>query len=166
MINWNDSMKNEVLPRVKEENNTRYTLKRRKANWTGHTLRRNCLLQHVIEEEMEGTRRRGRIRKRILDDRNETRDNLKLKRMHFIWRCMYCASYCNVYTNQRDAQILVNNLYFFVKWPYMFRTNDSPKHVKPFNEKIKIIHKNLCTSLVCLHIAIWCTVHTTSNRID
>ena len=31
-----------------------------------------------------------------------------------IWRCMYCASYCNVYINQRDAQILVNNLYFFV----------------------------------------------------
>ena len=45
----------------------------------------------------------------------------------------------------------------------MFRTIISPKHVEPFNEKIKIIHKNLCISLVYIHIAIWCTVHTTSN---
>ena len=60
----------------------------------------------------------------------------------------------NVYTKQRDAQILVNNLYFFIKWLYMFRTNDSPKHVEPFNKKIKIIHKNLCISLVRICIAI------------
>ena len=35
----------------------------------------------------------------------------------------------------------------------MFRTIISPKHVEPFNEKIKIIHKNLCISLVYIHIA-------------
>ena len=35
---------------------------------------------------------------------------------------MYRASYCNVYINQRDAQILVNCLYFFVKCLYVFRT--------------------------------------------
>ena len=29
--------------------------------------------------------------------------------------------------------------------------NDSPKHVEPFNEKIKTIHKNLCISLVYIH---------------
>ena len=74
---------------------------------------------------------------------------------------------CNVYINQRDAQILVNNLYFFIKWLYMFRTIISPKHVQPFNEIIKIIHKNLCTSLVYIHTAIRCTVHTrtTSNTL-
>ena len=65
---------------------------------------------------------------------------------------MYRASYCSVYINQRDAQIPVNSLYFFVKWLYMFRTNDSPKHVHPFNEKIKTIHKNLCISLIYIHI--------------
>ena len=54
---------------------------------------------------------------------------------------MYRASYCDVYINQRDAQILVNSLYFFVKCLYMFRTNDSPKHVETFNEKIKIFQK-------------------------
>ena len=31
-------------------------------------------------------------------------------------------------------------------------TDDIPKHVEPFNEKIKIIHKNLCISLVYILI--------------
>jgi len=37
---------------------------RKKANWIGHFLRRNCLLEHVIEGKVEGriemTGRRGR----------------------------------------------------------------------------------------------------------
>ena len=36
--------------------------------------------------------------------------------------------------NQRDAQILVNNLYFFVKWFYMFRTIISPSSGAKFNK--------------------------------
>ena len=39
---------------------------------------------------------------------------------------MYRASYWNVYINQRDAQILVNSLHFFINWLYMFRTIISP----------------------------------------
>ena len=91
---------------------------------------------------------------------------------------MYRASYCDMYINQRDAQILANSLYSFVKWLYMFRTiispssgatfnklystfvpvrlvaaNNSPKNVEPFNEKIKTIRKNMCISLVYIHIA-------------
>jgi hypothetical protein len=38
----------EVLHRVKEERNALPTIKKRKANWIGHMLRRNCLLKHVI----------------------------------------------------------------------------------------------------------------------
>jgi hypothetical protein len=30
------------------------TIRRRKANWIGHILCRNCLLKHVIEGKMEG----------------------------------------------------------------------------------------------------------------
>ena len=69
----------------------------------------------------------------------------------------------NVYINQQDAEILVNSLYFFIKWLCVFQTNDSPKHAEQFNEKIRTIHKNLCISLVYIHIAICCTVHTISN---
>jgi hypothetical protein len=44
----------EVLHRVKEDRNIVHTIKRRKANWIGHILRRNCLLKHVIEGKLEG----------------------------------------------------------------------------------------------------------------
>jgi hypothetical protein len=50
-ISWTDRVRNEeVLHRVKERN-ILHTIKRRKANWIGHILRRNCLLKHVIEEK-------------------------------------------------------------------------------------------------------------------
>jgi hypothetical protein len=39
---------------VKEERNIVHTIKRRKANWIGHILRRNCLLKHVIGGKIEG----------------------------------------------------------------------------------------------------------------
>jgi hypothetical protein len=44
----------EVLRRVKEERNILHAVKRRKTNWIGHILRRNCLLKHVIEGKIEG----------------------------------------------------------------------------------------------------------------
>jgi ppGpp synthetase/RelA/SpoT-type nucleotidyltranferase len=54
-ISWTDRVRNEeVLHRVKEERNILQKIKRRKANWIGHILRRNCLLKHVIEGKLEG----------------------------------------------------------------------------------------------------------------
>jgi len=48
------------------------TLKRRKVNWIGHILLRNCLLKHVIEGKIEGRievmRRQRRSRKQLLED--------------------------------------------------------------------------------------------------
>jgi hypothetical protein len=72
-ISWTDRVRNEeVLHRVKEERNIVHTIKRRKANWIGHILRRNCQLKHVIAGKIQGrigvTRRRGRGRKQLLDD--------------------------------------------------------------------------------------------------
>jgi hypothetical protein len=71
-ISWTRRVRNEeVLQRVKEERNNLKTIKRRKASWIGHFLRRNCLLKHVIEGEIYGrievTGRRGRRRKQLLD---------------------------------------------------------------------------------------------------
>jgi hypothetical protein len=48
-INWTDRVRNEVLRRVKEERNNLQTIKRRKADWTGHISQRKCLLKHVTE---------------------------------------------------------------------------------------------------------------------
>jgi hypothetical protein len=44
----------EVLHGVKEERKILHTIKRRKANWIGQILRKNCFLKHVIEGKMEG----------------------------------------------------------------------------------------------------------------
>jgi len=49
-ISWTNHVRNEeVLLRVKEQRNTLHEINKRKANWIGHILRRNCLLQKVIE---------------------------------------------------------------------------------------------------------------------
>ena len=49
-----------------------HEIRKRKANWIGHILRRNCLLKQVtegkIKGEMEVKRRRGRRHKRLLDE--------------------------------------------------------------------------------------------------
>ena len=49
-ISWTDRVRNEdVLLRVKEQRNILREIRKRKAKWIGHILRRNCLLQRVIE---------------------------------------------------------------------------------------------------------------------
>jgi hypothetical protein len=54
-VSWTDCVRNEeVLYWVKEERNIVHTVKIRKANWTRNILRRNCLLNHVIEGKMKG----------------------------------------------------------------------------------------------------------------
>ena len=54
-ISWTDHVRNEdVLLRVKEQKNILHEIRKRKANWIGHILRRNCLLQRVIEGKIQG----------------------------------------------------------------------------------------------------------------
>jgi hypothetical protein len=66
-----------------EERNILQTVKRRNANWIDYTLRRNCLLKHVIEGTIEGrievTGRLGRRRAKLLD-------GLKEKREYWYWK--------------------------------------------------------------------------------
>ena len=75
-ISWTEHVRNEeVLLRVKEQRNIRHEISKRQANWIGHILRRNCLLQRVIEGKIKGriamTGRRGRRLGKILDDLKE-----------------------------------------------------------------------------------------------
>ena len=74
-ISWTDRVRNEeVLLRVNKQRNILHEIRKQKANWIGHILRRNCLLKQVIagkiKEVMEVTRRQGRRRKKLLDDLN------------------------------------------------------------------------------------------------
>ena len=72
-----------LLLRVKEQRNILHEIRKRKANWIGHILRRNCLLQRVIEGKIQGgikvTRRQGRRRRKLLDDLKERRGYSHLK---------------------------------------------------------------------------------------
>jgi hypothetical protein len=83
-ISWTYHVRNEeVLLRVKKQKNILHEIRKRKANWIGHILRRNCLLQRVTEEKIQGeievTGRHGRRRKKLLDDLEERRGYYHLK---------------------------------------------------------------------------------------
>jgi len=83
-LSWTDHVRNEdVLLRVKEQTNILHEIRKRKANWIGHILRRNCLLQRVIEGKIKGgikvTGRRGRRRRKLLDDPKERKGYSHLK---------------------------------------------------------------------------------------
>jgi len=72
-----------VLLSVIEQRKILHEIRKRKANWIGHFLRRNCLLKQVIEgkikREIEVARRRGRRRKKLLDDLKDRRGYSDLK---------------------------------------------------------------------------------------
>ena len=83
-ISWTDHVRNEeVLLRVNEQRDILREIRKWKASWIGHILRRNCLLQQVIEGKIKGqkevTRRRGRRRKKLLDDLKDRRGYCQLK---------------------------------------------------------------------------------------
>ena len=60
-ISWTDHVrKEEILLRVKEQRNILHEISKRKANWIAHILRRNCLLQRVIEGKIKGGDRSDR----------------------------------------------------------------------------------------------------------
>ena len=69
--------------RLNEQRNILPEKRKRKANWIGHILRRNCLLKQVIEGKIKGetevARRRGRRRKKLLDDLKDRRGYSHLK---------------------------------------------------------------------------------------
>jgi hypothetical protein len=71
------------LLRVKEQRNILHEIRKRKANWIGHILRRNCILQRVIEgkkqERIKVTGRQKRRSRKLLDDLKERRGYSHLK---------------------------------------------------------------------------------------
>jgi len=103
----------EVLLRVKEQRNILHEIRKRKANWIGHILCRNCLLQRVIEGKIKGgievTGRRGRRRRKLLDDLKERRGYCHLKEEALdrtVWRVGFGRGFGPVVrqtTTKKDA---------------------------------------------------------------
>jgi len=96
-ISWTDHVRNEVvLLTVKEQRNILHEISKQKANWIGHILRRNCLLQGVIEGKIKGgievTGRWGRRRRKLLDDLKKRRVYCHLKEEALdrtVWRARF-----------------------------------------------------------------------------
>ena len=89
-----------MLLRVNEQRNILHEIRKRKANGIGHILLRNCLLEQVIEGkikgEMEVIRRRGRRRKKLLDERKDRRGYSHLKEEALdssMWRNRFGGSF-------------------------------------------------------------------------
>ena len=93
-----------------QQRNILYEIRKRKANWIGHILRRNCLLRGKIEGEMEVTRRRGRCRK-LVDELKDRRGYSHLKEEALdrtMWRARFGRGFGPVerQTTKRMNQIL------------------------------------------------------------
>jgi hypothetical protein len=71
-INWTDHVRNEeVLLRVKEQRNILHEIRKQQFNWIVHILCRNGLLKERKKWGIEVTGRRGRRRRKLLDDLKE-----------------------------------------------------------------------------------------------
>jgi hypothetical protein len=87
----------EVLLRVKEQRNILNEIRKRKANWISHILRRNCLLQWFIEGKIKGGDRsdrktRKKMCRKLLDDLKERRGYSHLK-AEALYRTMWTARF-------------------------------------------------------------------------
>jgi hypothetical protein len=96
-ISWTHHVRNDdVLLRVKKQRNILHEIRKRKANWIGHILRRNCLLQRVTDGKIQGgievTGRQGRRRRKLLDDLKERSGYSHLKKEALdltMWRARF-----------------------------------------------------------------------------
>ncbi|KAJ4442639.1 hypothetical protein ANN_04228 [Periplaneta americana] len=79
-VKWTDRIRNEaVLERVGEERMKLKLIRKRKKNWLGQWLRRNCLLKDALEGMVNGRRVRGR-RNQMIDDIKKYRSYEETKR--------------------------------------------------------------------------------------
>ena len=68
-VKWADKIKIAVvLERVGEGRIMLELTKKRKINWLGHWLRRNCLLKDALEGMVNGKKVRGRRRYQMIDN--------------------------------------------------------------------------------------------------
>ena len=68
-VKWTDKIKNAfVLERVGKGRIMLELIRKRKRNWLGHWLRRNCLLKDALEGKVNRKKVRGRRRYQMIDN--------------------------------------------------------------------------------------------------
>ena len=79
-IKLSEKVTNEqVLHRIGEKRKLVNNILRRKVNWIGHFLRRNCLLHDAIDGQMTEVKGVGRRRPQLLDHLRNRRRSWELK---------------------------------------------------------------------------------------
>jgi hypothetical protein len=109
--------------RVNEQRNILHEISKRKANWIGHILRKNCLLQGVIEGKIKGgigvTGRRGRRRGKLLEDLKERRGYCHLKEEALdrtVWRAGFGRGFGHV-VRETAEWMKIESLYEGIQLP-------------------------------------------------
>ena len=67
-VKWTDKLKNAVVLERVGEGRKMELIRKRKRNWLGHWLRRNCLLKDALEAMVNGKKVRGRRRYQMKDN--------------------------------------------------------------------------------------------------
>ena len=138
---------------------------KRKVNWIGHILRRNCLLKQVMEGkikgEMEVARRRGRRRKKLLDELKDRRGYCHLKEEALdrtMWRNRFGGGFGPVVRQNAEWMNVHRNRFFVNKsnrctefqfyWYYESTCFGQQFHPTPGSRRSSQLHKtvflNLC----------------------
>jgi hypothetical protein len=105
-----------------EERNILHSTER--ANWTGHILRRNCFLKHVIEGKLaESTEMTGRRRKQqVMDSLKQKRRYWKLKEEALdrtVWRTRFGRGYAPVVDRLQNVWNDTSNCINHKMWPHV-----------------------------------------------
>jgi hypothetical protein len=147
-ISWTNHVRNEVLLWVKEQRNILHEISKRKANCIGHILCRNCLLQQVIEGKIKGgievTGRRGRRRKKQLDDLKERRGYWHLKEEPLD------RAVCRTHFGSVFGPVVRQT----AKWMVNERWRERKCHIA-LNHVTVETSRNMTSTLISLSLSIW-----------
>jgi hypothetical protein len=121
---WNVLLEKDKPDRswVEWRTNILHTVKRRKADWTGHILRRNCGPKHVVGGRIEGKIevrvRWGRRCKQLLDDLKDTIRYWKLQEPapdRTVWATGLGRRCGLAYRNSHCVVTILDNLFLITK---------------------------------------------------
>jgi hypothetical protein len=89
---------------VKEKRNILHTTKRRKANWIGHFLCRNCRLEHVVKGKFEENKSDGKTKKkrqRLINGLKENKWILEIGRGSIRSHSVYVTLWRKLWTSRK-----------------------------------------------------------------
>ena len=144
------------------QRNILHEIRKRKANWIGHILRRNCLLQRVIEGKIQGgievTGRQGRSRRKLLDYLKENRGYSHLKEEALdrtMWRARFGRGFGPVVRQTiKWMNLLIQNTFFSLMQQELHKLVHYVRKYRSFYRSLIVILGEITVMQILL--ARWC----------